>query len=628
MSPTDEASDRSVQAEIALVQEAFRGGNIALAEDRLNKLSHKYPNRPDVLMAKGMVFLGKGDQERALDFFSAVLEIDPNAGETLAWAAYVCLNIRRASDAEKYARKLTEIAPSNPRGFYLLANALRSQDKVEEAIKAIDRSLALNPDDVESLLTKGRLLQTWRLPALAEEFYRKSMKIRPTLGAAMELAQIAVRDSRPEGAIEVLAQVEPYLPVAERPHASIAEALTLQRKYDEAEKRWALASKYSVTPGVAQRVRAVAEIASGRFGIAEEILFDLIKKGDDPATSFSILTTARKITKDDLPLVERMVALAMRPDLTPTQRINISYGLGKSFDDIKDYERAISHYDEANRACLDVYRDRRGFSRDETRAFTDFLIEISTPERMQRLVPLGLESSLPLFVVGMMRSGTTLTESVLSGHSAVQSGGEQAFWTERVIEFVYREGAGLRYDHQMVLRFAEEYLRVVQPKQPGTRYVVDKNPANFDLAGVLHTALPNAKIVHLKRHPVDNLLSLWMTPVSGRVAYASDRSNLVFAYREYLRLWKHWQDVLPSDRFSTFRYEDLTSEPEETIKAMLDFLELEPEEACFAPEKNDRSVLTPSVFQVRQPIHKGSQKRWKNYEPWLGAFAELLEDGE
>ncbi len=322
-----------------------------------------------------------------------------------------------------------------------------------------------------------------------------------------------------------------------------------------------------------------------------------------------------------------MVTLsAQEPD--PSRRIELSYALGKSFDDLRDYERAIGHFDDANQGCLELYGPRRAFDQSQTRAFGDFLIEIANPDRIRDLAPKGLESGLPLFVVGMMRSGTTLTESILSAHSMVKGGGEQAFWTERVIEFIYQDAGALKCNDELAARFARDYLELVDDKEDGIRYVVDKNPHNVELAAILHCVLPNAKFVHLKRHPVDNLLSIWMTPVSANVRFASDRNNLVFTYREHMRLVRRWHEVLPPDRFATFRYEDLTSEPESTIGGMLDYLELGHEPSCFAPETNARSVLTPSVFQVRQPINKGSQARWKNYEPWLGSFAELLDDAD
>jgi tetratricopeptide (TPR) repeat protein len=618
-------SDRSIQAELNQAQQAYRAGNLDVAESRINALYRQYPARADVLTARGILLAARGRPDMALDSFNESLKSEPDNLETLAWAAFWCLNLQRFKRAEELARHFVAIAPRNHRGYYLLANALRAQDRIGEGLEAIDQALALEPNDTDSMVTKARLLQVWQMPALAVELYQKAMSIRPTPAAGIELARVLMRDGHHEAALEIFKKIQPLMPPAERPYSPMAQAYTLLHRFDEAEVYWKRALQQSGDPVTTSQSRALMEIAAGRFSVAEELLFDLIKKNQDPLTSFSILTTGRKMKADDLPMIENMVSRASG-QLTPAQHIDIHYALGKTFDDLRDYERAIGHYDEANRFCLETYRERRGFDRERTRALTDFLIELASPERLARLSESGLPAEFPLFVVGMMRSGTTLTETILSGHSRVKAGGEQAFWTERVIDFIFVENDRLQVEHATVMKFAQHYLDLVDPHDDQIRYVVDKNPGNIDLAGILHTALPNAKIMHLKRHPVDNLLSIWMTPLNAHVRYASDRSNLVFAYREYARLWKHFEQVLPPDRFRTFRYEDLTSEPEITIRSMLDYLDLEAEEACFAPERNARSVLTPSVYQVRQPIHRGSQERWRNYEPWLGEFAELLDD--
>jgi len=576
-------------------------------------------------MAKGMMLVARGDQEAAFEAFSMALDIEPNLPETLAWAAFVALNLGRYGEAEQFAGRLTQAVPANPRGYYLLANALRAQDRIEEALAAIDHALDLNPKDTESLVTKARLLKAWQMPALAEELYKRSMAIRPTPAAGMELAQLFLRDSHPESALEILQQIAPMMPKTDRPYAPMGEAYTLMHRFEEAEEQWELAKKYAANPTPIAQGQARVEIAAGRFDRAEGILFELIDDGVDLPTTFSILSTGRKMKADDLPLIERMASLPI-DRLTVSEQVDLNYALGKSFDDVRDYKRAIAAYDEANRLCLNIYKQRRAFDRDQTKAFTDFLIEISTPERIQSLAKDGLPDDFPLFVVGMMRSGTTLTETILSAHSKIAGGGEQAFWTEHVVEFIHMDGHGLRYDHRLVTQFAQEYLGLVGAKDDSKRYVIDKNPGNYELAAILHTALPNCKFIHLKRHPVDNLLSIWMTPLSANVRFASDRSNLVFTYREHMRLVNHWLEVLPPDRFVSYRYEDLTSDPQTTISSMLDYLGLEREEGCFAPEKNTRSVLTPSVYQVRQPINRGSQERWKNYEPWLDDFAELLSE--
>jgi len=618
-------SPSSIETELKLATEAYRSGNLSAAGVRVDNLLKSHPGRADVQLARGIIQIGRGDLVGGLDSLISSLQIEPHNAEGLGWAAYTALNLQRFEMAEGFARTFTDVAPQNPRAHYLLANALRALGRIEEALQAIDRSIDLKPDDSESLVTKARLLQSWQMPALATEIYKQAMAIRPTPAAGMELAKMQLRDSHYEPAIELLMQVSPLMQESIRPYGTIAEAYTLLHQFDDAERYWSLAKAQSVNPIAMAQGRARVEIAAGRFEVAQQLLFELIGRGQDIANTFSILSTGRKMKADDLPLIERMVDLSAA-ESNPSRLIDLSYALGKCFDDLRDFERAIAHFDAANKACLDLYGQRRAFDRDQSRAFTDFLIEMSSSEKIVSMTASGLETSLPLFVVGMMRSGTTLTESILSAHSRVKGGGEQAFWTERVIEFITPGSDGPKYNHELVMQFAKDYLELVDAKDVGILHVVDKNPANIELAAILHCVFPNGKFVHLMRHPVDNLLSIWMTPMSANVRFASDRSNLVFTYREHIRLVKHFQEVLPVDRFATFRYEDLTAEPQSTIGSMLEFLDLEAEEACFSPETNARSVLTPSVYQVRQPIHRGSQARWKNYEPWLGSFAELLDE--
>ncbi len=155
---------------------------------------------------------------------------------------------------------------------------------------------------------------------------------------------------------------------------------------------------------------------------------------------------------------------------------------------------------------------------------------------------------------------------------------------------------------------------------------MDKLPMNYILLGLLRLALPNAKVIHVQRHPVDTCLSIYTTPNRTKIEWCNDKGNIVYAYREYLRLMEHWSVVLPSNFVHTVRYEDLVVDQEAATRRMIDFCGLGWEDSCLSPEKNERSVLTPSVWQVRQPVYKNSLERWRNYEPWLGEFRELLAD--
>ena len=604
----------------------FRSGDLAAAVRRVETVLALHPRRADARLAKGVILAAQGDQPRALDWLLSSLELEPNNADALSRATFLSLNLRRFPEAEGLARRLVKQQPKNYHAHYLLSSSLRAQDRIEEALAEIDRALALKPDDLDSLVTKARLLKSWQLSGLAIEVYRRALAIRPHPPAALDLAEILLRESHPEEALALLRDTAAELPESDRPYAVTAQALAELHRFDEADIQWAKAERHARDPALVLLRRAKSEIAVGRFHDAENRLTEAIAKGLRPAACFVVLSTAKKMTAADLALVERMAGDLASGAFHPSDAAQLNYALGKCYDDLSEYGQAIRFFDEANRISFQISPQRKSFTPEGARASTDFLIETFTKRRLDQFAARGIKSKLPLFVVGMMRSGTTLTEHILSSHSRVRAGGEQSFWTERVAE--YTDWAARSFDFEEALRLGGKYLAMIDPKRDGIDYVVDKNPGNTMFVAMLHAVYPDAKFVHVKRHPVDNLLSIWMTPVSGNVAYTCDRQNLVIAYREYLRLLGHFNDVLPEECFQSFKYEDITAQPDKTIRAMLCHLRLEPEPACFTPEDNARTVLTPSVYQVRQPIHQGSQERWKRYEPWLGPFAELLETPE
>ncbi len=153
--------------------------------------------------------------------------------------------------------------------------------------------------------------------------------------------------------------------------------------------------------------------------------------------------------------------------------------------------------------------------------------------------------------------------------------------------------------------------------------MVDKMPANYTGLGIIHLALPKARIVHIRRNPIDTCLSIYVTPNRAHPEFAHDRDNIVTAYREYERVMEHWKSVLPNGSVMDVEYEELVCNPEPVTRALIGFCGLPWSDACLMPHENLRTVVTPSVWQVRQPIYKTSMDRWRKFEPWLGAFREL-----
>lgn len=233
---------------------------------------------------------------------------------------------------------------------------------------------------------------------------------------------------------------------------------------------------------------------------------------------------------------------------------------------------------------------------------------------------------MPLFIVGMPRSGTTLVEQILSSHPEIAAGDELAFWGDRA--HTYRMSAAGQIDPAWVGTAARDYQALLRGISSTARRVTDKRPQNLNVLALIHTVFPHARIIHCQRHPVDTCLSIYFQNFTRKMDFAFDLNDHAAYYRQYLRLMAHWRTVIPADRFLEVQYEDLVSDPEPISRKMIEFCGLDWDDVCLHPERNRRTVRTASVWQARQPVYRASVARWRNYEPWLGPLRELLPEAD
>lgn len=318
----------------------------------------------------------------------------------------------------------------------------------------------------------------------------------------------------------------------------------------------------------------------------------------------------------------------LRPLLGPSSSIaledaiEIAFALGNAFDALGRYDEAFQAYSAAN---LMSRRHAPPESRYDARAqerLVDELIRAfpaPVPEGRGDKVP-----DPPIFICGMFRSGSTLAEQILSRHSQVTAGGELEILPALVQEHLqpYPQKAasaspGLIDD----LRTA--YSNEVAALHPDARVLTDKRVDNFLHIGLIKTLFPNARIVHTKRNPLDNILSVYFLYFQYSVTYGFDLGDAAHWYGQYQRLMDHWKSLYAGD-IHDFDYDALVADPRAEISRLLDFCGLDWEEACLSPEAARNAVRTASVWQVRQPLHDRSSGRWRNYEAHLGAVNEVL----
>jgi tetratricopeptide (TPR) repeat protein len=506
-------------------------------------------------------------------------------------AAKQHVDAARLADAVAALAEIVQLDPSSATAHYNLGAAYLRYGRFADAAASLQRAVDLQPGDEKALQSLAATLsQVGRAPE-ARSVYRKLSR----------------------------AASDPL----ERRHY-LAKALEIEGKLEEAELE--LRRVLAVAPK-----RPASRVLLGqlllRRGAFEEAQRHLTEAVDALPLAFRSLTKAKRMTESDRPLIDRMRLLVERPGLDLPSRASVRFGLGKAFDDLGDYAEAMRHYDAGNR----LYAMAGRLDRAAMAAKYDSIVARFTAETLARAEQ-GLSGSdpsdgdLPVFIFGMPRSGTTLVEQILSSHPAVAAGDELRFWQDRAGG---DQASGLEaLDADALARAAEAYRAELRAIGPRALRVTDKAPGNFERLGLLRLALPDARFVHCRRHPVDTCLSIFFEPFAGAESYACDRGDLVFAYRQYERLMEHWRRVLPPERFTEVEYEALVSDRDAETRRLVAFCGLEWDDACLAPQRNERALKTASLWQARQPVYTTSVNRWRRFEPWLGELQELMPRAE
>jgi tetratricopeptide (TPR) repeat protein len=320
------------------------------------------------------------------------------------------------------------------------------------------------------------------------------------------------------------------------------------------------------------------------------------------------------------------------PNLHDQTRCYLHFAAGKYLDDTAEYDQAFKHYESANGLAA------RSFSVSKNRQFFQDLVYFQ-PD-LQSIEARGGsvgDQPMPIFVVGMPRSGTSLVEQILASHSRVFGAGELndlATVSLQLAQTLRAQSApaGMRRDESSRLvqvavdQARARYLHALRDRDygEGIQWIVDKHPLNFRFLGLLRAMIPGVKIVHVSRHPLDTCLSCFFQNFTKGQDYSFNLTDLGQYYLDYQRLMNHWSAV-PGLNIHTVTYESLLASPQSVIESLLAFCELPFEPACLRFYDTIRTVSTASFNQVRQPIYQTSKARWRHYAQHLGPLARMLD---
>jgi tetratricopeptide (TPR) repeat protein len=469
----------------------------------------------------------------------------------------------------------------------------------------------------ESMMRNGR-------PVEAEQHYRAALAADPRNTPALSgLATLCLKMGRTDEAVYLYQSAAAGMLDDPQALTGLGDALAAAGRHAEAEQVFQrlLTKDRNSAAGHFGLGNVLKQL--GRFKEARQALSRAAALAPRvPAYHLALAETA-PFTVDDhrLPFLERLEAEAN--DLMAVQQVEVHFALAKAFDDLKRYAEAFEQLQKGNT----LYRGLVPYDEAELLGFFRELIAVFTPVTMESFHGTGHPSDLPVFIVGMPRSGTTLVEQVLASHPDVFGGGELLF-TQDLILGGY---AGPDYPADLTLvpkdtftKFGGYYAVRLGALAPKARRITDKLPANFRHLGLIHLALPNARIIHVRRDPMDTCFSCYSKLFWSGLNYAYDLRELGHYYKAYDELMGHWRRVLPQGAMLEVQYEDLVSDFEAGARRLVEFCGLDWDERCLNFHENKRAVRTKSEFQVRQPVFQSSIGRWRPYEQWLSPLLEAL----
>lgn len=620
------------------------------------------PESVEAHMNLANALLAQGKLDEAATCYENVVQLQPGLAAGWFMMGRTRGQQERYPEAERCGREAIRLNPAHAEAHVDLGNALRAQGKAAEAAASYREAAKHMTGNAGNYYQLGCALQDLGQFDAAADCFRSALRLKPDLAEAyVRLASVLQAKSDYREAIANCEQALRLKPDLADAHHVLAISLVALDRWDEAVSSFERAlhirpdymdahlglASVLLTLGEPELARANCEKAleldpanidaialaaniAKRTGDTEKayrLLSPLVERG---VQQVNVAVALAMISKDlgrqseAIALMEK--TLGSDPALSDTGRINLHFNLGMLYDNTRQYDKAFYHYQQGN-MLKPLTFDQADFGR-----IVERIIAIHTPEFMARMPRARAPSDRPVFIVGMVRSGTTLVEQILASHPNVFGAGELPDITQIARALPGVLGTSDRYPecmHRLTQESADaqakRYLDHLVRFSPDAKRVTDKLPGNFMYLGLIELLFPGARVIHCMRDPVDTCLSAYFQDFSSSHPYAYDLSNLGAFYRGYLKLMAHWRKVLRLPMLE-IKYEDLIADQERVSRSLVDFCGLEWDECCLEFHETRRFVGTASNDQVNRPLYKQSVARWKNYERHLGPLIAALND--
>jgi len=635
-----------------------RRGNVTAAMAGYQQVLAREPGNIDALFLLGRAHCQQGKFEVGAEFLRKAVSLNPNYGQAHNLLGMALARLGRPLDALACFERALASDPRFERALLNKADTLDALGHHAEALAEYDRALMVNATNVVTWCNRGTALEALGRDADAAESFERALALNPNLPEVyFNLANALQRLQRFDEAVRHYRRAIALQPNLARAFANLGRALASLDRWQEAADSYTQALKLgansaeihyamgiilwrfdryegalasfdkalAIDPNDADTLNKKGRLllALGRPDEASALLDRAIAVNPGRIGNYLTLSRMKRFTPGDpeLAAMEKLlVGIESRP---ADDQIELHFALGKAYGEIGSHELSFRHLLKGNA----LKRGQIVYNEPAAIEYLDRISRVFTPELLHRKSGHGNPSTQPIFIVGMPRSGSTLIEQILASHPQVYGAGEREDFKQALIKVTgpanYPNVVPTLTPVQLD-ELGSAYLAGIRLSAQDAARFTDKSLGNYFYAALIRLALPNARIIHARRDPIDTCFSCFAILFQDGQNFTYDLSELGRFYCAYERLMEHWRQVLPKDAMLEVQYEQVVEDIETQARRILSYCGLPWDDACLSFHKSNRPVHTASAAQVRRPLYRSSVGRWHPYREQLQPLLKAL----
>ncbi|XXK35466.1 tetratricopeptide repeat protein [Rhodobacteraceae bacterium nBUS_22] len=562
-------------------------GEFKAALEAYDKALELNPKYSEVHYNKGLVFQLNGQLQEALAANLEALSHKPDYVDAYLNIGSIYRALEDYEKAINFYKTAITLEPKFTEAYNNLGNTLGDIGKYEEAVSILSTGVQIDPNNAEIHNNLANIFKNQGKLTAAIKSYERAIDLNPNRADFF---------------------------------SNLGSSLRENYKFEEAIRSYNKAIELDDSFGDAKYNKAVALINMNLREEAKDLLHDVLERSPRLFEAYRTLTLIEKISLDS-PIFSKIKELMGSEKINNEEMSQLYFALAKIYEDADRLQDSFEHLCKGNSLIKETF----GYDIVKHRLLVDNLKKAQSRLNGNWL-PKGtnFEKTIPIFIIGMPRSGTTLVEQIISNHSRVHGAGELSL----IRDLGHNLAVGnIAPSSEVIKNIREAYFAKITELTSGEKWLVDKMPQNFLYVPIILAAFPEAKIIHVQRNPVATCWSNFKQYFTSRIMdYSLDLTDTLEYFKLYKNITKCWHDIY-NNKIYSISYEKLTENAEREIKNLLKFIELDFEPKCLTPERNDRVVMTASQTQIRKPIYSGSSQNWKKFEPFIErAFDEIINN--